>query len=283
MDIISISLFGGASCILLVVAAFFIFIPSTTGDPDYIEIVRSMPVIRVAFILTYIVFASGLVMQTLQSYGINYFYIFELDPHHKITQYQLYKISMIMFFIMILSVTFTLIQVKLDHYFVHDPPVWGILLLSVLMVFYCCQPCFRCGYRTARKQLGITIIEILKAPFGKVRFRDFFFADIITSMVEPLKDFGAIIFFTATLESHQDNAFARAISVYLPYYITVVCFLPFWWRFWQCINKYFNHNSVPQLYNAGKYFSKLIPPFIVLFYANSTERKSEGFYLWVTF
>lgn len=37
-------------------------------------------------------------------------------------------------------------------------------------------------------------MEICKAPFGKVRFRDFFFADILTSIVPTLTDLGIVIY-----------------------------------------------------------------------------------------
>jgi hypothetical protein len=37
-------------------------------------------------------------------------------------------------------------------------------------------------------------LEICKAPVGKVRFRDFFFADILTSIVPTLTDLGIVIY-----------------------------------------------------------------------------------------
>jgi hypothetical protein len=68
-----------------------------------------------------------------------------------------------------------------------------------------------------------------------------------------------------------------------PTYLIFASILPFWWRFWQCINKYFNHNSVPQLYKAGKYFFKIIPSVIVIFYEKGKNLNGEGFKLWLTF
>lgn len=120
-----------------------------------------------------------------------------------------------------------------------------MMFLVVFMFLYWCQPFVRCGYRTARKQLGYTILQILMAPFGKVRFRDFFFADVITSMGEPLKDFGTIVFFMASQDEYVPTSFSDKIYKILPYYMTLVSFLPYWWRFCQCINKYYNQNAVP--------------------------------------
>jgi hypothetical protein len=47
-------------------------------------------------------------------------------------------------------------------------------------------------HKVARKELGYTIIQILIAPFGEVRFRDFFFADVLTSIGKPLGDMGFV-------------------------------------------------------------------------------------------
>ena len=79
--------FGGASLMLVLISALFLFIPSYSGDTDYDEFIDALDVERVSFIITYVVFASGLVIQILQSYGINYLYIFELDPHYKMTHF----------------------------------------------------------------------------------------------------------------------------------------------------------------------------------------------------
>jgi hypothetical protein len=72
---------------------------------------------------------------------------------------------------------------------------WDYVSLSLVIIFLviCCQPVFGCFYRTARKELMKTLVEILKAPFGTVRFRDFFLADILTSMSVPLTDIGLTV------------------------------------------------------------------------------------------
>ena len=44
----------------------------------------------------------------------------------------------------------------------------------------------------ARQALAKAILQIIIAPFGSVRFRDFFLADVITSMGQPLIDAGLI-------------------------------------------------------------------------------------------
>ena len=115
---------------------------------------------------------------------------------------------------------------------------WFSLGLILIFLIACLQPFCGCLYRTARHQLWITILEILKAPFGKVRFRDFFFADVITSMGVPLVDIGLTVAYFK-----QGNWASRNPQVEkskpLDLYVSIMMFLPFWWRFWQCINKWY--------------------------------------------
>jgi hypothetical protein len=52
----------------------------------------------------------------------------------------------------------------------------------------------------------------------------------------------------------------KILGVYL-----IICgFAPFWFRFWQCINKYYYSENRAHLLNAGKYFSKLVVPLVLL-------------------
>jgi hypothetical protein len=66
-----------------------------------------------------------------------------------------------------------------------------LLLLFVLLVL---NP-FRYPFQTDLIQIRATFWNILIAPFGKVQFRHFFIADILTSMGQVLKDMGYIVFF----------------------------------------------------------------------------------------
>ena len=148
--------------------------------------------------------------------------------------------------------------------------------LLIFFILYCIQPLLACGYRTARYQLLITIWEILIAPFGRVRFRDFFFADIITSMGRTLQDMGFAVYF-----AFEDDIRASKYPSFRNHNLNVYCiicgFIPFWFRFWQCINKYNDTRANTHLLNAGKYFSKLIPPVVTTIYVKSKTNGGNGF------
>lgn len=65
-----------------------------------------------------------------------------------------------------------------------------LLVVAIVILLLCIQPFKDVFYRVARYQLLVVLWQILISPFGMVRFRDFFFADIITSMAVVLGDIG---------------------------------------------------------------------------------------------
>jgi len=76
----------------------------------------------------------------------------------------------------------------------------------------------------------VTVYEIVIAPFGRVRFRDFFLADVITSMGGTLSDIGTTVYFF-TSHDFKDDTYPSNTSRFLPTYLIIVGFLPFWFRF----------------------------------------------------
>jgi len=76
------------------------------------------------------------------------------------------------------------------------------------------------------------------APFGVVRFRDFFFADIITSMGTPLGDIGLTFAYISqgNFQTRNPNI-EQTWSLHI--WILLMSFAPYWWRFWQCIHKWY--------------------------------------------
>ena len=100
------------------------------------------------------------------------------------------------------------------------------------------------------------------SPFGTVRFKDFFLADVITSMSTPLADIGLIVLLVG--QGHDSNKSKIAI------YFTIMSFAPYWWRFWQCINKRVKQGNKQQEANALKYLSKFGPPVAVLLGSGKT-------------
>lgn len=148
-DALIIMFFLGASLIMILFGIFFLCIPQSDGDTDFSDITSATSVLRFTFIIIYIIFASGVAVQIFQMYGVNYLYIFELDPNRKMTNDQLYKTSCVLFFFWSTAFTLTLVQTDLAYVFGDSPP-WCLMFLFIFLVVYCFQPFLRCGYRTAR-------------------------------------------------------------------------------------------------------------------------------------
>lgn len=149
--------------------------------------------------------------------------------------------------------------------FLFDKAVAGFTLaVLVVFTFMCVQP-FHCIFLKGRVALAQTIWNIVISPFGMVRFRHFFFADIITSFIIPLKDLGYVgCFFTqgGWLESTQPKLDQ---CPQLENYLLGIAFLPYWFRLAQCFRRYHDTKMKIQLLNAGKYFSMILIQFANIF------------------
>ena len=154
------------------------------------------------------------------------------------------KLALVIYFITITWYTFSFIVVtyqEIDGSTKNDVLDWfdfnGGAVILVFLILLCLQPFIKCFYRRARYSLMIVLWNILIAPFGTVRFRDFFMADVITSMGTPISDIGYAI--------HQINIQRQRLGfldylekpVWLNNYLIVISIIPFWFRFWQCIHK----------------------------------------------
>jgi hypothetical protein len=85
---------------------------------------------------------------------------------------------------------------KLEFLFDH-PHASATLALIVLFALLCLLP-FHVFYLKSRKELIRVLFHILLSPFGTVKFKHFFLADIITSLGVTLKDFISIFFLFGT-------------------------------------------------------------------------------------
>jgi EXS family len=117
----------------------------------------------------------------------------------------------------------------------------------------------------ARKEVIIVLYHIVISPFGLVRFKHFFLADVITSFVNPLKDIGLMAFFFINGNWLDSKFFTINDNYGLKLYTVIVPLLPFWFRFAQCIVRFRETNLKAHLVNAGKYFSCLLIQLSALF------------------
>jgi hypothetical protein len=60
-----IMFFLGASAVMVCFCVYFIVIPVASGTPNYNTIEHTMPIIRLALIIIFIIFSSGLAVQVM--------------------------------------------------------------------------------------------------------------------------------------------------------------------------------------------------------------------------
>ena len=63
-------------------------------DTTNSALLSSIHTFRFLFMMVFVLAATGVVVKYLRRYQINYMYIFELDPTYKITQSQLFKVTL---------------------------------------------------------------------------------------------------------------------------------------------------------------------------------------------
>lgn len=85
---------------------------------------------------------------------------------------------------------------KLDYIF--NPPDAGFCLALIIVFALLCFMPLHSFYLHSRKELGRTLLNIIAAPFGLVKFKHFFLTDILTSMSYTFRDLGSLVCFFAT-------------------------------------------------------------------------------------
>lgn len=145
-----------------------------------------------------------------------------------------------------------------------------VVLVVVLLLVSAYQ------HRKGTWHLLLSLKEVVMAPFGKVTFYTSFVADVITSMVKVLTDAAYCVCFIASgewLPGHRsgdgnstesesgsaaemqlDSACRNPEHMLQVWVIPLLCVLPLWFRFMQCLRRYRDtHERWPILGNALKY------------------------------
>jgi hypothetical protein len=99
---------------------------------------------------------------------------------------------------------------KLEYIFKH-PAAWGAISLIIIFIIMCMLP-FHVFYLRSRLEVLKTLGHILISPFGPVKFKDFFLADIITSMVPTLRDLIMLTFFFASGQWYHLEEWSRFVD-----------------------------------------------------------------------
>ena len=214
--------------VILSCAIFLIFTSQIPNDNPR-NISPFFPAFNFGFIIVESILGCGLVVQVLKKYRINYIYILDIDLNSRLGPAELYQNGFILLAIWMFILL--LMKLTLDFDFFGGYFAFFALILNALFIIFLFLP-FHIMYYVFRKGIINVLIRNI-FPIGKntVRFKDFLFGDILTSLNKPFD--------------------------------TIPCFIillyPFFIRFTQCINRlYYTRQKWPHLGNTIKYIGGLL-------------------------
>ena len=239
--------FLGMTISLLTVGSLFLFLPGNNESTmDWIYSV--IPVFRYLFTINLCLFATGFAIKFFRMYAINYILIFELDTDYRIRESQIYRISMLIFYIWLICAFLQVVVYKYD--IIQIKAAIFAFVLFIIMNVILISP-FKALYSGARGELLVVMWNIFTSPLSKVGFKEFFLADIFTSLARTFQDMATTIcFFTTPSWTNNTDAkcpWLQSVNLLIPA-------IPFLWRFLQCLHKYYDTRDVfPHLVNAGRH------------------------------
>ena len=179
-------------------------------------------------------------------------------PANRLNEYQMYKMFLVLLFMWMFTVLIELTNIKgywIFHIGVNESTTRPSWLLVLAFIGLLLNP-LDTMYKPFRYQLLNSLLHNIIAPFGLVRFKDFFIGDVLTSMVRPLID----VYYMGCYFKYEEWGPSLAHPACRPsnYAVLLISLIPFHIRFWQCINRfYYTGMWFPHLVNAGKYLTSV--------------------------
>ena len=248
---------------------FYIIIKNIDGKNNNDSFKPFFPFFSFAYIIILSLILLGIDMMILQYYKINYAYIFELDTKNKIKPFAIFQnafglaaVWMFLFLMMKMTLKFQIFGGEYTLF----PLIMNSLLVIILFL-----P-FHILYLSFRKGLLIVLIRNL-FPLGKntVRFKDFVFGDILTSLSDPFKNLLLGYCLMVCRECYLNNKRGPCNKDTIP--CLIIAAYPQFIRWTQCINKlYYTRLLWPHLGNFFKYTTGIANTLMAFFY---TKRKNS--------
>ena len=253
-----------STCLLM-----YIFIALSSKYDEKKSMIPFFPVFNFTFIIIELILGLGLNLLVLRKYRINFIYIFEVEPKNRLGHYEIFQLGLCLLsiwsiFLLITKVTLTFNLFNGNYYYF---ALSNLLIIFVLFIFP-----LHCSYLEFRKGIFLTLVRNL-FPFTKnsVRFRDFVFGDIVTSINKPLASLILSLCLFSCEQCKEENIRSSYCNRN-----TVAClfvlFYPFFIRFTQCLNRYiYTREAWPHLGNCLKYIGGMSNAIFGWIYANNSS------------
>jgi len=281
----SINMYGGMILVLCFMIFTLIVTPTDLEVPNWVQPLSAC-LITYYFLGAFIIifFGVALCIHIFKAYGINYTYIFEIDAHsNEVNQFIFLKMALKLLFVWMLGLMMQIACFRFGLRVFSNPEIHVshnngkfvtgdafITVLVLLTFIYCAVNPGDDGHSRGRAEMYYTFFNIFKTPFGLVKFRHFFLTDIITSMTGTLQNVTVIYCYYGgmrqTWRSGEEVGKGDECKADIKTLAIIIGFMPYWFRFGQCLNKYWNQRQDPhhkdkaylQLLNAGKYSTSIL-------------------------
>jgi hypothetical protein len=224
------------------------------------DFTSTIPLFRVCFVLSLALVFWGIDLWIFDKLKINAKFITNSDTRTFLRSNQVMLVGLFAFLISFVSFILYLSTLSLeDEIYILKPYVFAILPLCVFLAFMIWP--LKSLYSETRKYFWGIFFGVIIAPFKSVRFEHFFLADQLVSMPTLIPDilYCLVYFFSGSFKNgaNSEITFLTSMPFILNYFMLTI--LPPWFRFAQCIRRYWESGSrYPHLLNAGKYFSSML-------------------------
>ena len=217
------------------------------------------PAFNFGLVIVECLIGCGCVVAILKKFRINYVYILEIELKARLGPSELFQNAFMM--LAVWMILLLLMKLSLSFNFFGGQYTLFSLLLNGFLVIFLFLP-FHIMYYIFRKGIVKVLIRNF-FPFGRntVRFKDFLFGDILTSLNKP---FASLLLSYCLMSCYQceekNNRKKEDNTEYNreTYPCLIVLFYPFFIRFTQCINRYYyTRQKWPHLGNTMKYVGGL--------------------------
>ena len=239
-----------------IACVLFLIVLSFMKEEEDNSLAPFFPAFNFGFAVILIMLGVGINLVVLRKYRINYIYIFEIDPKLRLGPGEMFQNGLLMLSVWLILIILAKLTINF-RFFDSEYSLFSLILNCLLIVFFFFP--FHCMYYSFRQGIIVTFIRNL-FPFGKntVRFKDFLFGDILTSLNKP---FTSLILSFCLLSCRTCRA--ENIRISECNRDTIPCFIillyPFFIRLTQCINRYYyTRMAWPHLGNTIKYIGGLL-------------------------
>ena len=264
----------GGVVIMLIVVVFAIITRSLQTEDDAMTTLAVYePIYRCTGLLLVWLWLYAAMIMLLDEYRVSWVFVFQLNPRLRLTHFQVCSEAANMSIVYLLN-ALMLITHSEAAFNVHVNPLVYPISLFLYFVLKLFTPSTVISYWHTRKTLLESFGQILLAPMlpsGKIRFRDGYIADVLTSMVKVLVDvaYSGVLCLAVLYPPINDHVLA---SVFVP----LICCLPLWLRFAQCLRRYYDtQQRWPHLANAIKYAIAHSVVIISSFHPSFTDRSTN--------